>query len=147
MWKKWLAIHSTPCSIFRCVRNGPLLRSFVMHYKVIVTVVLLFLMHVLQLGFILVGVVHFCYISVCGRMQWQTFEQSELKRQGTEVIKNVNGVSPLLWEVYSYCNCTICTRFCSGLYKIGIVSAMCDSVRSLVPIYKISVSPHWLQCE
>jgi len=52
-------------------------------------------------------------------------------REGTEVIKNVNGVSLLLWEVYCYRNCTICTRVCSGLYKIYIVLAMCDSVGSL----------------
>ena len=77
-------------------------------------------------------------------MQWQTFEQSEVMREGTEVIKNVNGVSLLLWEVYCYCNCTICTRVCSGLHKIHIVRAVCDRVGSLVPIYKIPVSPHWL---
>ena len=77
-------------------------------------------------------------------MQWQTFEQSEVMREGTEVIKNVNGVSLLLWEVYCYCNCTICTRVCSGLRKIHIVRAVCDRVGSLVPIYKIPVSPHWL---
>jgi len=80
-------------------------------------------------------------------MQWQTFEQSEFMREGTEVIKNVNWVSILLWEVYCYCNCTICTRVCSGLYEIDIVSAMCGSLGSLVPIYKISLSLHWLQCE
>jgi len=80
-------------------------------------------------------------------MHWYTFEQSEVMREGTEVIKNVNGVSLLLWEVYCYRNCTICTRVCSGLYKIYIVLAMCDSVGSLVPIYKISLSPQWLQCE
>jgi len=72
-------------------------------------------------------------------MQWQMFEQSEVMMEGTEFIKNVSGVSLLLWEVYCYHNWTICTRVCSGLYKIHIVLAMCNRVGSLVPIYKISV--------
>lgn len=34
LWKKWLAIRYTPCSIFHCVKNGLLPRNSVMHYKV-----------------------------------------------------------------------------------------------------------------